>query len=459
MHIKYILLLTLCIFKDAYLLASQNSQDPAPKSQTVTLTSLPDELNLTSLSFLSNSDLCSVAQANKQMNKIAKDKTLWKTRLVEISPQNITEMANNPYPMTNIKVKGYGLKGQVSCEPMFNFLSSKRSQIVGLDFSNARLLKENFDTLVTILSDTTSITHLNMNNNMITDDRAKILAAALKNKPLTYLSLNNCGMENGVSILAPEFPNTLITLNLNRNNINVQSADELAKVLRRNPNLTSLSLNDCKSGNVINLIIPALPSGLVTLNFEDNIIDKEGSYLFVDALKRMRGLTTLSLNDSECVGTISLIAPELPTTLQTLNLNKCQLSKNDSLALVSAFGTMTKLSSLSLNGCDLNKTIKYIAPNLPDTLTSLSLNKNKISKENNYELIKKLKTLVKLKKLDIAGNEMSVISLRNIKVAICQSYENLEYIGIDLTQAWEILQEDFSNSILRKFPMCEISLY
>ncbi|KAI8599882.1 hypothetical protein EDD21DRAFT_432071, partial [Dissophora ornata] len=151
---------------------------------------------------------------------------------------------------------------------------------------------------------------------------------------------------------------------------------------------------------------------LTTLNFQDNLIGKEGALTLSEALKTNTTLTTLNLeyNSIGNEGAVALSgALKTNTTLTTLNLQDNSIANEGALALSEALKSNKTLTTLNLEwnsigyigALALSEALKTII-----TLTASNLQNNWIGERGALALSKALKTINPLTTLNLQRNSI-----------------------------------------------------
>jgi len=188
-------------------------------------------------------------------------------------------------------------------------------------FSGRKLHKYDIELIAEILKKNNTLLSLNLDCNEIGDEEAKAIAEALEqNNTLTSVNLgdNNIGI-NGLKALAASLTHntTLTSLNVWGNDIDAEGAKVLAGALKKNNTLKSLDLRDSNidlKGAIA--LADALKDNktLVSLNLCNNKIDLKGAIALADALKDNKTLVSLNLcNNKIGLEGIKAIAEVLKT--------------------------------------------------------------------------------------------------------------------------------------------------
>ncbi len=176
------------------------------------------------------------------------------------------------------------------------------------------------------LQKNSTLTHLILDNNRITDDQAgKLIEKLQGNSTLIHLSLRGNTIKNATKLAAALQKNSTLThLILDTNQITDAQAGELIKKLQGNSTLIHLSLGWNALKNVTKLAAALQNnSSLTTLHLQNNQIDAAGAENLSKALQVNTTLTELNLRSNN-IGDIGAkkLAESLKgnSTLVSLNL-------------------------------------------------------------------------------------------------------------------------------------------
>ena len=261
------------------------------------------------------------------------------------------------------------------------------------------------------LKENSKLQVLNLNNNNMTGDVAEDLANVIKNNlslEELYLSNNSLGPSAIVILKALKESSKLQMLNLNDNNMTGAVAEDLAYVIKSNPDLEELYLSDNSFGSSVMMIVQALKenSKLKILNLSKNDINGEVA----------EGLATVIRNNS---------------SLQKLYLFSNSL-KQSALVILQALKENSMLKVLNLSGNDMTG---EIAKNLANVIKSntgleqLHLLNNNLG-PSAIVILKALKENSKLKLLDLNGNHMTGEVAEDL-ANVLKTNSHLEQLGLD----------------------------
>ncbi|KAF9322929.1 hypothetical protein BG006_001946 [Podila minutissima] len=184
--------------------------------------------------------------------------------------------------------------------------------------------------LAAALRTNSTLTILNLDQNLIGDSGAQALAAALRtNSTLTSLDLRSIEIGfRGVQALSAALRtnSTLASLDLRANRIGDKKAQVLFEALKTNSTLTTVNLDQNSTGDSgAQAVSEALKmnSTLTTLNLDQNSIGGDGVQALAETLKTNSTLTTLELwsnNIGDSGAQVLSEALKSNSTLTTLEL-------------------------------------------------------------------------------------------------------------------------------------------
>ena len=299
-------------------------------------------------------------------------------------------------------------KKVLASEVIFKVISQmNKLTYLDLQFSGGIFSEgESSTKLLESLSTKTKLTYLNLLDAYIEDDKDIIsLGDALKNLTLLkYLNLNHLsrdryqGTHHGFLNLAQAIalmPN-LETLDLGKNDLNVDEAIELGKALQQKTKIQYLDLRGCFSSS------------------------EQASIELAKALMLMNDLRYLDIRNIR-LGTLGAIsfgnALENKIKLEELYLNHIEISKEGILSFTKVFNSKPNLKTLKFSIKEEldNETSDIIINSLLNApnVTTLSINggshnkKGLVSDDNLVALGNYLKSLKNLKILNLDGNEIT----------------------------------------------------
>ena len=304
----------------------------------------------------------------------------------------------------------------------------------------------------------TSLKLLNLGDNCISNEVSKELAVALKSSQnLEKLWLYDCNLKlSAIDILQSlSIISTLHLLNINDSQITEEAGEALASVIMCNTGLQELYLRNNNLGEGMLKVAKALQhiTSLKLLNLGDNYISNEISKELAVALKSSQNLEKLWLYNCNLNFSAIDILRSLSTisTLQLLNMDNNQITKDASEALGSVVLHNTGLEELHLSGNSLGgglliliKALKHIT-----SLTSIDMGNNFISKEVSGELALAIKCNKHLEKLWLTG-----VNLRSSMVIVLKVLWSISELKI-LDMCGNVITEEAGNvlvSVLSRNP-------
>ncbi|XP_062844406.1 uncharacterized protein LOC134303073 [Trichomycterus rosablanca] len=235
------------------------------------------------------------------------------------------------------------------------------------------LTEESCEVLSSVLSlNSSSLKHLNLNNNKLKDSGVKLLSAGLENPhcKLEILRLDDCSLtEESCEVLSSVLSlnsSSLKHLNLNNNKLK-DSGVKLLSAGLENPHckLEILRLDDCslteESCEVLSSVLSLNSSSLKHLNLNNNKLKDSGVKLLSAGLENphckleILRLDDCSLTEESCEVLSSVLSLN-SSSLKHLNLNNNKL-KDSGVKLLSAGleNPHCKLEILRFAGCSLTE--------------------------------------------------------------------------------------------------------
>ncbi len=213
------------------------------------------------------------------------------------------------------------------------------------------------DDLVKILNTAPELSCLFCNNNKLEDGGAIAIANGLKNKPkLTRLNISNIKMTSaGISAIIETLKDSanIKELYLNNNICDAKATDAISYLLTHKPslhilNLDKMQLNDDDSIKIFNALANK-NCMLQHLYLERNHIGKKAMLAVEEALKINQTLQTLYLNENE-IDDIDPLANALVknTSLLVLSMAENKITNNSAIRLARSLESNTSLRSINL---------------------------------------------------------------------------------------------------------------
>ena len=265
--------------------------------------------------------------------------------------------------------------------------------------------------IVDIFKDAKHLERLDANDNALGERAAEILRPLLSLPTLKSLSLSNCGMSIAVAkILVDSLlpkgreESSLTHLDMCRNQMSAEGAEELSKIVQVSPNLVYFSYSGCR----------ALKKGTKSLisTFAE-VVEKRGE------LK----LQSLMLNDTGDFGTgegendsIDILLRVLPSCphLQYLDLTDGGFGPEGTAKVIQAIQESgAQLKMLGLGGVDMREDgeesgvealVEFLASDQCAGLEEIILDTNEFEGEGTATVIAALAKLLELRKVSIQDN-------------------------------------------------------
>ena len=260
-----------------------------------------------------------------------------------------------------------------------------------------------------------SLQKLNLNNNEIPVDSSKTLASAIsQNTGLEELHLSNNNLGEGTLEVAKALQciSSLRILVLENNGIPKESFTQLALELNSNKNLEKLWLSNSNLQSSAIDILQSLStiSTLKLLNINDNQINKEAGEALVSVISHNAGLEELYLSGNNLgEGLLNVMkALQHVKSLRILSLGNNNISKEVSNELASTITASKHLEEVGLFISNLNTSTDIILQSLStiSTLKKLNINNNQITEEAGKALASVILHNTGLKELHLSDNNL-----------------------------------------------------
>ena len=297
--------------------------------------------------------------------------------------------------------------------------------------------------LAAILTPNTTVTKVDLQNNMCQDDEVKLLAEMLKvNMTITNLDLgDNLVEDDGVAALAGvlRVTKTLRDLNLMGNLVGSAGFKALARALATNSSLFSLILD--RNGPIDATSAAAVGDALrahATLNYfsaRSCSISAKGALGFARGLKVNTVLTLLSLDDNDLGdgGAVALARGlKANGVLHSLSLTENDIANVGAIALAKALEKNTALEDLNLSDNSIDtKGMRAMAKmlGLNRKLSSIKLSANLIADDGASALATALANNTSLHRLHLDANMIEddgALALANM----LEKNSTLRFVGL-----------------------------
>lgn len=256
-----------------------------------------------------------------------------------------------------------GQKGIIACAQAF----AQQPALEQLAFQNVGCSINACTSLAELIQNAQELRSLRLYNNMSDDAGAaaiaKILARAPKLEAFRMAS-SRVGLDGGIALANSMTPgNCLQRLDLSDNPMTGEVAESLAAMLKGQPHLRALNLNDTSlEDEGVSTIAQALTDAapqLEELELALNEVTPEGAKQLAAALGNKSNLQKLNLRENELEdrGAILLSGPlqALPA-LQTLDLAQNQIRRAGAMAVVKAVADKQQLQLLDLDANEIPET-------------------------------------------------------------------------------------------------------
>ena len=257
-----------------------------------------------------------------------------------------------------------------------------------------RLYNTNLKSSVKVIESVSTIStlnHLDINNNQITEEAGVALASVILQDRELYVSSNNLGEEVLSIMKALHHVTSLTMLSLCYNNISKEVAIELALTIKSNKHLQKLWLNNNNLRSSATVILQSLStiSTLKYLNLDSNQITEEASEALASVILHNTGLEKLDLSGNNLGEGILIVAKALQhiSSLKSLYLGNNNISKEVSNELAMAITANKYLDKMRLYNTNLKSSVKVIeSVSTISTLNHLDINNNQITEETGVAL-------------------------------------------------------------------------
>ena len=228
--------------------------------------------------------------------------------------------------------------------------------------------------IVQAFRETRSLKALNLNGIIMVEQVVEELAEVIKNNPnLEMLALhnNNLGL-SGIKILKALKVNTkLKCLNLNDNNMTGQVAKELAVVIKNNSSLEMLGLRNTQLGPTADMFLQTLKdnSKLIVLDFSNSIMNGQAAENLADVIKNNSSLGSLRLSNNDLKASAPVVLKALTkiSKLYLLDLNGNNMTGLIANDLANVIKNNPKLEFLDLASNKLGPSANVILEALTKT--------------------------------------------------------------------------------------------
>ena len=304
------------------------------------------------------------------------------------------------------------------------------------------LSHNNFNASVNVilqaLKDNSQLKLLDLSKNNITGQASEHLASVIKNNSdIQQLGLSDNDLRSSAVVILQALAkiSQLKVLDLNRNNMTGQAAEDLANVIKNNLGLERIYLSDNNFKSSAAVILQALKDNvqLKILSLNNNKMTGEVAEDLANVIKNNSGLEELYLSDNDLRPSAVVILQALAkiSQLKVLSLNRNNMTGQAAEDLANVIKNNLGLERIYLSDNDFKSSAAVILQALKDNaqLKILSLNNNKMTGEVAEDLANVIKNNSGLEELYLSDND-----LRSSAVVILQALakiSQLEVLGLN----------------------------
>ena len=325
--------------------------------------------------------------------------------------------------------------------------------------------KKSATVILQAFRETHNLKALNLNRITMTERVVEDLAEIIKSNPnVKTLALHNNHLgPSAVKILQGLKVNSkLKCLNLNDNNMTGQVAKELAIVIKNNTSLEMLGLRNNQLGPTTVAILQALKNNtrLIVLDLSSSIMNRQAAENLADVIKsnsNIRNLT-LSHNDLKLSALVILKALTKLSRLHLLNLNGNNMTGQIVKDLANVIKSNPNLEILNLGNNKLGQSANVILQALTETcmVKALSLSSNSLTGQVSEDLANAIKSNSSLTQLHLSDND-----LRSSVIVILQALKEtckLEVLNLNNCNMTGQVAKDLADVIQKNSSLEELYL-
>ena len=317
--------------------------------------------------------------------------------------------------LTELHVCNNNITAEAAVDIAKVLLHNKNLQI--LDLSGNNLQSAGIKTLATALQNISVLREIYLNDNSITEEAADDIAAfLLHNTRLQVFSIKENHLAKGINKIAMSLKNIyrLQKLQLGSNNITEEASHSIAAISLNCPDLSVLELdgNDLQSTGIKTIAKGFQKNTLCELDLSKNNISAEAAEQVAAILMNNPNLQVLNLNNNNLqTKGIAKIAKGLKNTFTLLQLHlsnvKCTQQVVPDIASVLKHNNSLKVLDLSNNNLQAYG-VKDIAEGLKqvDTLNKLNLSDNNITDKGANDIGRILSRNTNLHFLHLTNNKL-----------------------------------------------------
>ena len=248
---------------------------------------------------------------------------------------------------------------------LLKFLGSI-STLLSIAFKNNNFSTEQLDALSTLILKNRDLQILELSNNNLDNNIAKVAEALKHIRTLEMLNLCNNNLSGGALIVAKALKHikSLKLLNLSNSNISENAYGEIAEAIKLNKHLEKLWLlnNNLKSSAIVILHSLSTIKTLKVLHMDNNQIGKNSGRALASVIRSNIRLKELHFagNNLQNSGIEVLAALQKVSNLEILDLSNNNLVEGVGTHLAAAIKSNTSLTQLWLHNNDLQSSAVVI---------------------------------------------------------------------------------------------------
>ena len=266
-------------------------------------------------------------------------------------------------------------------------------------------------TICDAISQHTTITHLNMSLNVITNDVAKVIARILSNNTdIIHVDFCQCCLQDsGLAILLSGLANvtTLQYLNLEANNISKDLIPKISSLICNNSTLKHINLSNCSLSEV---------------EMQD-ILQKIGKLHLIEYLK-------ISDNKINCISLKEVLSNN--NRIKHLDCSNSKIRVKETCDILISLNTFTLLKSLNLQSCYFNDMSASLLSEViiqNKSLQYLNLTHCNLQSKGLITISKALQEISMVKHLSLNSNHITNVASLEIASAVNKNSE-LQYLAL-----------------------------
>ena len=328
--------------------------------------------------------------------------------------------------------------------------------------------RSNYHQLTSALKLNGTVENMILNYCHISNTFANSLSSYFVNSHyLKCVSITNCKVTSAQPLLrdillALKESCKLVFLDLSNNKINGQVAEEIANVIKNNPNLKLLNLANNNLGPSAVVILQTLKnnSQLTSLNLCNNMMTGQVAGNIASVIKSHSGLEQLYLSDNDLKLSVGVVLKALQrnSNLKCLFLHNNHTTGQIAKDLANVIKTNSSLEELGLSGNDLRLSAIEILQALKGnfTLKVLGLGTNNMTGDVVYDLANIIKNNSNLEQLGLGLNKLGPST--SIILQSLQNISKLKFLNLSSNSMTGQVAEDLANVIKNNSNLEELIL-